>query len=360
MVDKYLTESLSYLKDISENLLKITKILENADPVLKIQSNPHKEPIALKPELINPVVETKVNPVVETKEQPPIVEPTETFLNKEDNKSYAEYFNELKELLESEVWPQAVDPELICDDSSVDDQETRAEGLIDFLIDEDLEGKKFLDFGCGEGHVAQKALEKNPLISMGYDIKAHSSWPTLVFPPEKKDGLTTDWDKIIANGPYDVVLINDVLDHLEGIEHVAQLKKIKDVMTPGGRVYVRCHPYCSRHGTHLYKKMNKAFIHLIFSEVELARLGLSSGLFTHKIIHPNMVYKQWFNDSGFDLISDNNIINNLEDFFHMNPIVNERIKDNWRGKSVDPQLNNGRSFPSYQLRIVWIDFILRA
>lgn len=298
-------------------------------------------------------------PVVNHEQATSVIDVPQAKIVINEIKTYAESFNELKNLIESDSWPQAIDPDLICNDESDDDKDLRAEGIIEFLIDESLEGKRFLDFGCGDGHVVKKALEKKPFVSMGYDVVESECWGRLNLPVGENHAVTTDWDQIVQNGPYDVVLLYDVLDHLDG-NQVATLKKLKTVMPAGGRIYVRCHPWCSRHATHLYKKKNKAFLHLIFTDIELARLGLTGGLKTEKIIHPHMTYKQWFNDASLDLVSEYPIQENLEDFFHLNPIVNERIKDNWRGTSIDPELAAGKNFPAYQLRLQFIDTTLRV
>jgi SAM-dependent methyltransferase len=384
MIDQYLSESLGLLRSIDKHLAVLVAALPGPG-ILVSHQNPFAPPFAVAaqsveeyehsapastsptsfapevmPEPVTPavgVVAQQLQTVAEPKFVATVSGVPVPVAN--DNKSYADSFNELKDLLESETWPMAVDPDLICHDESDDDKELRAEGIIEFLIDEDLEGKRFLDYGCSEGHVVRKSLEKKPALAMGFDLHRNESWDRLVFPEGEKHGLTDDWNQIAANGPFDVVLLYDVLDHLEG-DHVAELKKLRSVMAPGGRIYVRCHPWCSRHATHLYKKVNKAFPHLVFSDVELARLGLGTGLKTHKIIHPHLVYKQWFNDSGLDLINENAIQENLEDFFHMNPIVNERIKDNWRGTSIDPQLAAGKGFPGYQLRIQFVDYLLKS
>ncbi|MEI6851166.1 MAG: hypothetical protein WCK26_04340, partial [Candidatus Saccharibacteria bacterium] len=34
------------------------------------------------------------------------------------------------------------------------------------------------------------------------------------------------------------------------------LAQIKDLLSDGGTVYLRTHPFCSRHATHLYHKIN--------------------------------------------------------------------------------------------------------
>ena len=81
-----------------------------------------------------------------------------------------EEFQELKRLLNSEEWPEAVLSFQICDEKSEEEKMDRAEGLVDILIDDSLKDKKFLDFGCGEGHMAKYASTQETKISVGYDV----------------------------------------------------------------------------------------------------------------------------------------------------------------------------------------------
>lgn len=270
---------------------------------------------------------------------------------------YIDDFETLKSLLASSEWPKAVDADLICSDNDVSDKMLRAEGIIEFMIDGPVTGKKLLDFGCGEGHVVLKAAEKSPTLAYGFDIHPQD-WESIKLPDPHK--LTSSWDDVVAQAPYDIVLIYDVLDHLgDQSQALETLKMISDVITPGGQIFLRCHPWVSRHATHLYKKINKAYVHLVFSDVELARLGYTSGLPCSKIIHPHFTYKQWFNDAQLDLINENVIHESVENFFSDNPLLSRRIKNNWIDKSFDNDLNAGNSFPTVQLRIQFIDYILK-
>ena len=206
--------------------------------------------------------------------------------------------------------------------------------------------------------MVKQAIEKKPLLSVGYDLHPFP-WEKLgVNGPHR---LTNQWPNVVEDGPFDVVLLYDVLDHVEGDpgDPVEVLRQVKSIMKPGGRAYIRCHPWCSRTATHLYKKINKAFMHLIFSEEELTALGYGNGLKCAKIIHPHATYKKWFNDVGLDLISENGIQENVEEIFTQNRAMNERIKANWKGVSIDPELAAGKSFPSFQLRLCFIDYSLR-
>src|SRR4051812_1118998 len=74
----------------------------------------------------------------------------------------------LKTLLDSAAWPPAVEPSLICNVSSEQDKEDRAEGILDIIIDVHLEGLTVLDFGCGEGHLVRLSQAQNPRLCVGF------------------------------------------------------------------------------------------------------------------------------------------------------------------------------------------------
>jgi 2-polyprenyl-3-methyl-5-hydroxy-6-metoxy-1,4-benzoquinol methylase len=253
---------------------------------------------------------------------------------------------ELKKLLESENWPVAVDPSLICDPSSESDKLIRAEGIIALLIDENLENKKFLDFGCGEGHVPFIAAEQNLVLSVGYDIKDSPSWNQL-----KNNNLilTTNIEIVKKNAPYDVVLIYDVLDHLEQSNTIEILTQLKDLLSNTGKIYLRTHPFCSRHATHLYHKINKAFIHLIFTNDELEKLGYEITP-NANIVFPLATYSKLIKEANLKILKSNEIRETVEDFFKDTPIIKKRIKE------IIP--NNNDDFPDWQCEQQFLDYIL--
>lgn len=241
-------------------------------------------------------------------------------------------FETLKRLLSSDDWPQAIFDVQIADENSEKDKDERAEGIIDIILPP-LEGKKFLDFGCGEGHVANCA-SKFAITSVGYDIvrnkKSRFSWE------ENTSNLllTNDFESVKIVGPYDVILIYDVMDHSQDSNPRKILSMAASVLADGGKIYMRTHPWTSRHGGHAYRKINKAFVHLVFTEEELKSIGvdLEHNL---KILSPLATYDSWLEGSGLKKFEDPEIDQqDVEPFFSQNPIVRKRIlqtfgKDEW-------------------------------
>jgi len=261
-------------------------------------------------------------------------------------------FEKLKILLESEDWPEAVPEFQITDESSESDKDERAETIADLFV-QLSPGKKFLDFGCGEGHVAKHVSKSN--LAVGYDIyppKIQSSpWDV------KSDSLilTSDFGTVRSNAPYDEILIYDVLDHAE--DPVKVLEMAKSVLSENGLIRVRCHPWCSRHGGHLYRKINKAFVHLVFSESELSKMGIDCDkTITKKVIYPIATYEKYISQANLSKVSMEVDNQEPEAFFSDNPLVAERIKFSL---PEDNGAKRRQEFPSFQIQQCFLDFVLQ-
>jgi 2-polyprenyl-3-methyl-5-hydroxy-6-metoxy-1,4-benzoquinol methylase len=260
-------------------------------------------------------------------------------------------FDDLKTLLDSSEWPNAVFEVQIADENSEADKKERAEGIADILLP-NLDGKKFLDFGCGEGHVAEYAA-KSTNLSIGYDKEKNPNskleWE------EKKENflITTDFEKVKAEGPYDIILIYDVLDHAKGESMSEILERAKSVLSEDGIIYLRCHPWCGRHGGHAYRKINKAFVHLVFTEDELEKMGLVLEP-TQKIFFPLATYSKAIEESGLVNSQEHEIdFQDVEPFFSNNPVVKERLLKLYGIKEWG---DSGR--PAFQMSQCFVDYVL--
>jgi 2-polyprenyl-3-methyl-5-hydroxy-6-metoxy-1,4-benzoquinol methylase len=269
--------------------------------------------------------------------------------NKIDNlsKDYDANFDLCKLLIEDPNFPDAVDQTLICDPSNENEKIERATSLIEVYVDELIEGKSFLDFGCGDGHVASVALNKNPKISIGYDINENAFNKDIL--QNNPNLLTTNWDQVAEN-QYDVILFYDVLDHVKDESMLSVLEKLKSVLAPEGKIYARMHPFVSRHSTHYYHTANKAFLHLIFNDEELEQIyGKKPDCHINKVFYPIRTYTDLFNKSKFTVASKNIIENEVEDFFKNNKIIADKIMKRF----------NASELPLVQMGMSFIDFVLK-
>lgn len=236
-------------------------------------------------------------------------------------------FGDLKKLLESDEWPQAVYSAQIADENSEKDKDERAEAIADILLPS-LNKKRFLDFGCGEGHVANYASEYADF-SVGYDLiknsKSRFDWDA----PTERLILTTDLEKVRDKGPFDVILLYDVLDHTQGSTSQDILSIVKSLLADNGKIYVRTHPWTSRHGGHAYRKINKAFVHLVFTEEELKSMGVELE-YNIKSMRPVDNFSSWLEGSGLKKALEPELDQqDVEPFFRDNPIVRKRILDHF-------------------------------
>ena len=264
-------------------------------------------------------------------------------------KDHLDFF-QIRELVKSPLWPAAVPEELICKKDLEVDKQERAEGIIYLMINEDLSEKSFLDFGCGEGHTVFEAVKNGVNKSIGYD--PYSS----LLDSNEKCFLTNDFEKVREQGPFDIVLVYDVLDHLKVFEedstneianHMAEaLSQVKSVTHKDSKIYLRCHPWCSRHGGHLYNSLNKAFVHVAFSKDELAAMGHEAENVA-KVIFPIATYQQAVKSAGLKIVSEDVIRTKVEGFFKEG-LISKKITS----------LVQSTEFPDHQLEQDFLDFIL--
>lgn len=252
-------------------------------------------------------------------------------------------YSALKNLLFSDEWPKAVEEEMICDETSDVDKTSRAQGMLETIISDPLDGKRALDFGTGEGHVVREMVKKGADYAMGFDIAGN------FIKKDPKMEFATDWKIVQNHGPYDIIICCDVLDHLVNSDPVEALKKMKSVLTPEGRIYLRRHNYMSRHGAHLYKQLNKAFIHLIFTESELHDLIPDLKLMpTYKVYFPIKTYNDQIQNSKLNIDFEFKTTTPVESIFERNEFL-ERIYTNTPFKH----------FPRNQLELDFVDYTLK-
>lgn len=249
-------------------------------------------------------------------------------------------YEQLIALLESPEWPEAAPPCLICRDGVEQDKHDRAEGVLDFLAG--MFSGTLLDFGCGEGHITHHALSYGYTKAVGYDIEQKGQLPW----DQKGDWfLTTNLDKVRGQAPYDAILVFDVLDHAQ--DPVQALRTVREMAKPETKIFVRCHPWMSRHASHLYLQKNKAFLHLVFTEEELAKMGLKMP-FVQKVFYPIDTYKKWFLEADLKVVSENVQSAPVEKFFEEVSLVRDRL----------PLAQYGGTFPNWQMSQAFVDFVL--
>jgi len=199
-----------------------------------------------------------------------------------------------------------------------------------------LFNKNFLDFGCGDGSCVTIAKDI-ARTAIGYDCVKNDCWRL-----EKLD-CTDDLNIVKARGPYDIILLHDVLDHTPDPDKI--LETVYQLLSEDGIVFVRNHPWTSIHGGHLYYSINKAFVHWFLP-------NLQSDLDKPEVlIDPHIEYQQLFKKHGF-IITNN----------YAQAANNELIIDPDVIQYLLARPHGGKTFNSNQLsrstRMQYIDYEL--
>lgn len=262
-------------------------------------------------------------------------------------------FTNLRLLAKSDKWPEALPDEFVSDEE--DFQLYRASRIVNEYITEDLSNKSFLDFGCGQGHVPYFAANFFTVKkSIGYDLK-DMNWGH--FEAANNLFYSENLNEVRENGPYDVILVNDVLDHCIKPSPQVVLNQIKELKSENGRIYLRMHPWTSRHGMHLHNQLNKAYLHLVFSETELFSIGIKPRMKVHKYLDPVSEYRKLIADSGLIIENEDIVTQNLNPFFTSFETVSARISDNWKNDE-NLMLATGVGFPQNIMEIQFVDYVL--
>jgi hypothetical protein len=130
----------------------------------------------------------------------------------------------------------------------------------------------------------------------------------------------------MPKGIFDCVLVHDVLDHAIGTHHVDMMREIAAVSNADTVVKVRIHPWTSRHGTHCYRFINKAFVHLVLTPSELRSIGCTpQAIPTIPIMNPHEHYDGVFKSAGWKVVKVEGVYEEVEPFFTENASIRKRL-----------------------------------
>lgn len=222
-----------------------------------------------------------------------------------------------------EKWPVAVAEDLICN-TSAEDLRIRAENILNYFVADSITGKKVYIIPSDE-QMYHCCVDRQ-VVSMPCDNDKH---------PE-------------LSGQYDAIVLYDCLDYL--INPELYIANLKNHLVDGGKVYIRFHPWCSRSGTHLYKSINKAYFHLVFSPDEIQSIFGQKVDFTYPVTRPIETYDKWV--SGYKVLHKNVVCDDIEDFFYSDDKIIKRICSHY-------ETFNGLLLPSEHLSVLFVDYVLQ-
>ncbi len=171
------------------------------------------------------------------------------------------------QIISALVYPSAIDDFMIA--TTPEEKYIRAVSILESFVERDLRGVSFYDY----------SQDPEVLTEAG------------------KRGATFD-------PPYDIVVLFDVIDHIVDRSLVDILREVSQNLKSGGELFVRCHPWCSRHATHLYRQCNKAYLHLLFTEEELIQLQMNSRPTRKCDFPPDDYYRNCYREAGLKVKSE--------------------------------------------------------
>lgn len=217
--------------------------------------------------------------------------------------------NHVADLLSIDCWPEAVLQSIADKPPTRQDQTHRAKAVLDSMLDRTVEGLKFLDYGCGEGWVVQEICSRGVAEAWGFDPEPSESWGEL-----GKVSMTNYREKLPTGNYFDIIMLHDVLDHCK--DPVEVMGHVRSLLKHGGTVYVKCHPWTSKHATHAFKQgLNKAYIHLFLNWDEIKAATGQEPKFTRPEKNAVEAYHWWF--KAFDIKRERFIREPVSDFFQV-------------------------------------------
>jgi hypothetical protein len=258
--------------------------------------------------------------------------------------------NDLEAIIKSEFWPEAIENQTIV--RSEEAIKRRAKSIIGSFA-RACGSTKLLDYGCGNGSCVDAAnslpsrinhVNASSPITVGYDINRHADW-------EKSSSLITDdFGTVMDYGPYDMILLYDVIDHIEENKINDVITLLRSVSNKGAYWKVRCHPWTSIHGGHLYENLNRAYAHLFMTEDQLSKFKTE---FVRKIYNPIETYNRLWNQHELTVVESNihkTNINDIEAFFSETDIL----------KHLNQNIDIKKTIKDSILQIEFVDYTLRA
>ncbi|MBI4947398.1 MAG: methyltransferase domain-containing protein [Bacteroidetes bacterium] len=138
----------------------------------------------------------------------------------------------------------------------------------------DMKDKTVLDAGCGPGGKTVFYAEKGCKLIIGIDIDENRLSLAKEFSKHKKIQNTEFYQGSLDSMPFesdtfDIVLLNDVVEHIGRPILIKALAECKRVIKPGGKICLEFPPWTSFGAAHLYDCIYIPWCHILFSDKTL-------------------------------------------------------------------------------------------
>lgn len=146
-----------------------------------------------------------------------------------------------------------------------------------------LENKVVLDAGCGLGGRTIYYSEKGAESIVGIDIDENHIKYSKEFAAYKNVKNATFMvanfiDIPFESNKFDIIILNDVVEHIRTDYLEPALLELKRVLKPGGKLFIEFPPWTSPFAAHLYDHISIPWCHYLFSERILIKYVESKNL----------------------------------------------------------------------------------
>jgi len=163
----------------------------------------------------------------------------------------------------------------------------------------DLKDKVMLDAGCGPGGKTLYFSEQGVKSITGLDIDPERIQFAKEFARRKGASLPQFMvgnlaDLPFENDHFDVIFLNDVVEHIERPILVKALSECKRVLKPGGKICLEFPPWSSFDAAHLYDFIHIPWCQVVFSDQTL--LNVLNKLAPNQATVSQLTYEQHYKE----------------------------------------------------------------
>lgn len=236
-------------------------------------------------------------------------------------------FSSLRQILKSDVWPESIPNK-----ENYDFQESFYKFISNLI---NLENLDVLFLGFEAELFFNYMLERKSNKTVCYSENKNTIYKTQKT-EESKIILTNNFDDVLKEGAYDVIVCYDFIEHCSQPPEKI-MATIKSLRKSNGPIYIRTHPFSSRYHDHNYKHLNKAYTHLIFDDREKLKTGCLSGRNTCEELTTESEYFRLFYSLDLKINERYVIENKPESFFFDNKLIFEKIKNSLNIEIITPE-----------------------
>ena len=155
--------------------------------------------------------------------------------------------------------------------------------------------------------------------------------------------VTSSFEEVTENGPYDVILTYDLFN--EADDPVSVLQLMKSLCKSDGFIHCRAYPWCSRlalcKNNDFAIVLNKAFCHFFLTTEEMCELtDLEAKDFMpiRKVLYPYETYSNWIHLSGLKIVENHSTIHEVEKFFTFSDMFSSRFLEAFETNVIPNEL----------------------